>query len=320
MLHRRRTPGPGGRTSRGALLVAVAAMVAGCGVPSAPGTSLSSTPPRPSSGASPSPTPTATPSAADEHTLHEALSLWAGFPVNASPRPLILLGGAQQTVSSSDFGFSSGDAKLALYDGQIHPPVAWPASPGEADGYPLITAAEAFEEFTPPPGTESPPTATWLHVTAVQLETAAFESDRGDIQLPAWAFTFDQSSGSIAVLAITPASVYAVPASLTSATGTALAGEAELGSEGRTLTGGTGGWESGTGPCEATYSLQVAESVTAVALVVDEQVHPPPSGEACAVQADPVQLTAVLAEPLGSRVVVNADAEAVVVTADGAAG
>lgn len=320
MLHRRGTPGPRGRASRGAPLLAVAAMIAGCGVSSASGTGVSSTPATPSLSAAPSPTPTAPPSAADQHTLQAVLALWAGFPVNASPRPLILLGGDQQTVISADFGFSNGNAKLALFHGQVHPPEAWPVSPAEADGYPLITAPRAFEEFTPPPGTEDPPTTTWLQTTTLQLGTAAFESDRGAIQLPAWSFTFDQSTGSIAVLAVAPASVYALPTPLTSPTGTALAGGADLGHDDRTLTVSSGGWESGTAPCDASYSLQVAELATAVGIVVDEQFHPPPSGMACAIQAYGVQLTAHLASPLGARVVVNADAEPVAVTGDAASG
>ena len=128
------------------------------------------------------------------------------------------------------------------------PPEAWPVSPAEADGYPLITAPRAFEEFTPPPGTEDPPTTTWLQTTTLQLGTAAFESDRGAIQLPAWSFTFDQSTGSIAVLAVAPASVYALPTPLTSPTGTALAGGADLGHDDRTLTVSSGGWNPGPHP------------------------------------------------------------------------
>jgi hypothetical protein len=296
------------------LVVAVSLTLAGCGVPAR---SLGASP-SPTTLASPSPTTLASPSAADQLTLQEVLAAWAGFPVNASPRPLIVLGGDDQTVNSPGFAFPSGDDKLAFFLGQIHPPVAWPTNPGEADGYPLITPAAAFAEFMPTPGTYDPPTTTWLDTSSVQLGTATFTSDRGPYQLPTWEFTFGGVSGSEAVLAVAPASIYSVPAALSSPSGTALAGGAELGADGRTLTVDTGGWESGSGPCEASYSLQVESSDTAVAIVVDEDFHPPPSSEGCSDAAYITQLTTVLSAPLGARVVVNADAEAVEVTGDGA--
>jgi hypothetical protein len=290
------------RSPSATLLVVAAAAIAGCG--SAPA-SLA---------------PSAAASAADATTLHEVLALWSAFPVNASPRPLILLGGDQQTVGSSNFGFSSADAKFAYQDGQIRPPATWPVSPGQADGYPLIAAAQAFTEFAPPAGAQFPTTSTWLQATSVQLGAASFDSDRGPVELPAWVFTLDQASGSVAVLALTPASVYATPTPLHSSLEWPLAGGAQLAGDGRTLTVATGGPEAGTGPCEATYSLRVAESDTAVAIVVDERMNPPPANEACPVQEYSVQLAAVLTAPLGARVVANADADAIAVTGDGRAG
>ena len=308
-------------SATGALVVAVSLALAGCGVPAR---SLGASPspsalisPSATDQVSPTPTTPAFPSAADQLTLQEVLAAWAGFPVNGSPRPLILLAGADQTMNSPGFAFPSGDDKLAFLLGQVHPPASWPTNPGEADGYPLITPAAAFAEFMPTPGTYDPPTTTWLDASSVQLGTATFTSDRGPYQLPAWEFTFGGVSGSQAVLAVAPASIYSVPAALSSPSGTALAGGAELGADGRTLTVDTGGWESGSGPCEAGYSLQVESSDTAVAIVVDEDFHPPPSPEGCSDTASITQLTTVLSAPLDARVVVNADAEAVEVTRDG---
>ena len=262
-----------------------------------------------------SPTPaTVVPTPADQAVLQAALAAWAGFPVDASPRPLILLGGAQQTVTSPSFAFPNGDEKLAFLRGQIDPPIAWPASPGEAGGYRLITARAAFAEFMPPAGTDDPPTSTWLQTSSVQIGTASFESDRGPLQLPAWAFTFDGVPGSAAVLAAVPASLYPVPAPLSAPPGLGLAGSAQVGSDGRTLTVETGGAPSGSGPCDAQYSLQVASSDTAVAIAVDVHMNPVPSGQACAAIAELIQLTNVLGAPLGARVVVDARAEPVEIT------
>lgn len=258
-------------------------------------------------------------SSADQQVLRQVLAAWAGFPVSASPRPLLLLGGAGETTASASFGFPNGADKMAFGDGAIDPPAAWPKSPGEAAGYRLITAAAAFGEFTPPAGTARPPATTRLRTGAVTLGSAGFATDRGQLELPAWVFTFEDVPGWVAVLAVAPASVYPMPAAVTPQPGEALAGGVELGSDGRTLTVDTGGWRSGSGPCEAEYHLQVAWSDTAVAIVVDERANPMPSGAGCALPYYFVRLTTVLPEPLGAEVVVNARAQPIEVTENGTA-
>jgi hypothetical protein len=156
-------------------------------------------------------------------------------------------------------------------------------------------------------------TTTRIQTSSVTLGTAGFDSDRGALQLPAWVFTFGGGvTGSQEVLAVSPASIYPLPAALSSPSGLGSFGSVELGSDGRTLTVDTGGAPSGSGPCDAQYSLQVVSSDTAVAIGDDVRMNPIPT--VCPVQAVQVQLTTVLAAPLGARVVVNTQAQPVEVT------
>ncbi len=217
---------------------------------------------------------------------------------------------------SPSFGFDDNDdAKLAFVDGLVDPPASFPAGPTTKDGFPLITAAQAFAELTGSPGKgATPPPGTHVHTTSVLLGTTGFTSDRGAVQLPAWQFTFAEATGSMAVLAITPSSVYSLPPPLHPPSGVGFVGQAMIGSGGRTLTVETAGPPSGTGPCDAAYDLQTDTSETAVAVEVDERDIPPPNGEVCSAQAVLVHLTTVLPAPLGPRVLVNADAQAVSVT------
>ena len=291
------------RLTRGskASLAIVAMVLAGCGTA---GTSAGTAP----AGTSPATPPTLT----DQAVLQMALAAWADFPVNASPRPLVLPDGDDQIVSSS-FGVSNNDQKLAFGEGAIDPPPTLPSTPTEVDGYQLITAGQAFRELSA--GNGQSLTTTRIQTTSVTLGMASFDDDRGTVQLPAWVFTFGGGvTGSQEVLAVAPASIYPIPAPLTASSGLSMFYQAELSSDGRTLTVDTGGAPSGSGPCDARYSLQVASSDTAVAIGVDVRPNPAPSDQVCPVQAVQVQLTTVLAAPLGARVVVNVQAQPVEVT------
>jgi hypothetical protein len=249
----------------------------------------------------------------DQAVLQGALAPWADFPVNASPRPLVLPDGDDQIVASASFGVSSNDQKLALVEGAIDPPPTLPSTPAEADGYPLITAGQAFRELSA--GNGQSLTTTRIQTSSVTLSMAGFDTDRGALQLPAWVFTFEGGvTGSEAVLAVAPASTYPIPAPLVARSGLSMFYQAELGADGRTLAVDTGGAPSGSGPCDAHYSLQVASSDTAVAIGVVVRPNPAPSDQLCSYPEVLTQLTTVLAAPLGARVVVNVQAQPVEVT------
>lgn len=269
----------------------VAVVLAGCGT----------------AGASPGTSPTPN----DQAVLQRALAAWADFPVDASPRPLVLPDGDDQIGGS--FSVSNNDQKLAFGEGAIDPPPTLPSTPTEADGYQLITAGQAFRELSA--GNGQSLTTTRIQTTSVTLGMASFDDDRGAVQLPAWVFTFGGGvTGSDDVLAVSPASIYPIPAPLIASSGLSMFYAAGIASDGRTLTVDTGGAPSGSGPCDARYSLQVASSDTAVAIGVEVQPNPAPSDQPCLAMAVPTQLTTVLSSPLGARVVVNVQAQPVEVT------
>jgi len=123
------------------------------------------------------------------------------------------------------------------------------------------------------------------------------------------------------VQAVAQPSVYPAPSPRQLPAGETGVYGVEIGSDGRTLTVfPSGGWPMGSGPCQAEYTLWMASSATAVALVVDETMNPRWGDVVCAVQFHPIELTTVLAEPLGARVIAGADAQPIEVTARGATG
>jgi hypothetical protein len=241
------------------------------------------------------------PTPSDQAVLKRALAAWADFPVNASPRPLVLPDGTDQIVASATFGVSTNDQKLAFGEGAIDPPPTLPSTPTKADGYQLITAGQAFRELSA--GNGQSLTTTRIQTSSVTLGMAGLDT---------WVFTFGGGvTGSQAVLAVASSSTYPIPAPLIAQSRLSTFSQAELGSDGRTLTVDTGGAPSGSGPCDARYSLQVASSDTAVAIGVDVQPNPAPSEQACPQVAELFQFTTVLSSPLGARVVINVEAQPV---------
>jgi hypothetical protein len=154
--------------------------------------------------------------------------------------------------------------------------------------------------LTKPEG-NGPPAQTQLVVTTVTLGRASFDTDRGTLSLPAWKFRFQNVENPAEVLAVSAKRIFASPAPLDK--GQAV-GSAILGSNDKTLTVETGGTPMGTGPCTASYSMDIGASDTAVA--VQLHVTPHYGDEACILPAVSVRLRATLAAPLGNRVLVDA--------------
>lgn len=230
--------------------------------------------------------------------LLRALRAWSGFPVRASPRPLVIIG---QRVADPLHGFPAGADKLAYLERAIRAPATWPSGVPAAAGFPLISAREAFGVFMSTAG-KGPPAAARLTVTTVRLGSALFQTDRGSRWLPAWLFGFAGIQGSAAVLAVGPARIFS-PAGLP-ASGSPVVSGARLGPDGRTLTVEFTGAPSGTGPCTAGYGLRFAISRSAIAVAVREHAH---GGDvACSSVGYPRRVTEVLPVPLGARVVVDA--------------
>src|SRR5260370_15781937 len=73
--------------------------------------------------------------------LPAALEMWAAFPVNASPRPLVIGGPATEGPRGV---YGDSDVKLAVARGALDRPTHFPAAPTTADRSPILHADRAF--------------------------------------------------------------------------------------------------------------------------------------------------------------------------------
>lgn len=209
-----------------------------------------------------------------------SLEPWRDFPVDADPRPIILLGDPV-TVP----GFTTGEAKVAFMEGQIDPAGNVPPE-----------AAEAFKRLTKPANGTTP-----LRVLSVAKGTASFATDRGNKQLPAWTFRLNDTMGDIAVLAqdVQWTRQYATTGNTVSADGLTLTVSMAKADE----------------PCPGhprqIFTPEVLESRTAVAVGLRTETGPSAPGERSSTCAHDLMLrmadyTVKLQRPLGNRVLVNA--------------
>jgi hypothetical protein len=240
------------------------------------------------------------PTSRSTESLRRALREWSGFPVQASPRPLILLEGQVDAPSS---GFPDDPTKIAFGDGSINAPNAFPPGPTTSGGFPLISAQEAFGVFRSTAG-QGPPATVDLDVTSVRLGTASFDTDRGYRLLPGWLFAFQGIADPAAVLAVAPSAIYSAPD--TPANGSPSDLGAHIGSDDRTLTVTFVGAPSGTGPCDLEYSLATADSKTGIALELHAHQKDKNRRAVCDLPATVNHLVTVLSAPLGNRVVIDA--------------
>jgi hypothetical protein len=237
----------------------------------------------------------------DEAAARRALRRWAGFPVRAAPRPLVLTG---QLVDDPRNGFPDGDSKLAYLAGAFDPPPVFPAGPRQAAGFPVIDARQAVGLLRQQGSKQQ--VSTRLRVTAMRLASAVFDTDRGPRRLPAWQCTLAGVDAPAHVLAVAPASRYTPPAPIT--TGPAGPNGATVGHDGRTLTLAFIGAAPGRDPCSAEYTAHTVESDRAVAIWVTQLPpdRPADPGTACTLVGYGRTATARLAGPLGARVLIDA--------------
>jgi hypothetical protein len=246
--------------------------------------------------------------------LRAALSAWSGFPIEAEPRPLVLL---DDPVTAPTSGFATDDAKEAFLSGALVTSTTLPSGPQTAAGYPVISAADALgvmrSEGTPASNPPAPPTP--LVITAVRFDSARFRTDRGTEVLPAWLFTLSGVADPAAVLAVAPSSRFAAPAASLHRSSV----DAELAPDDRTATIKFVGAAPGHGPCTANYTIDQLASSTAVAIKVREIADT--SGNAstpavfCADIGHSRRVVIRLASPLGGRVLVDATTTGPVATA-----
>ena len=258
------------------------------------------------SGSSPAATAT------EEASASRGAQAWAGFAVDANPRPIVLLG---EDTEGPDKGFATGDAKLAFLSGQLRWDIDVPSGQRTMNGYPLMTATEAAERLRPA-GSKKPDTSVVLAITSATLSSAEFQTDRGLRALPAWRFGLTDANSYVYVLAIGLSARAQVPDETLSYGSLRAAASAD----GRNITIRFVARHDSTDPCDPPYtsSLEVVQTRTAVALAIT--MHPLPvrssTGEiACGLvgsvdtapvtEGAPNTRTIELDEPLGARVVVD---------------
>jgi hypothetical protein len=229
--------------------------------------------------------------------LPPALQAWAAFPVNASPRPLVVDPGSADGPRGV---YGDQNTKLALLGGAFDRPAQLPAGPATADGYPIISADQAFDLLHPHPGAIA---GIRLTLTEARLGKASFGTDRGSRMLPAWLFSFARVDGPIPVLAVAPAARW-FPSGLTAGGGgQPYWAEAVLGLDRRTLTVSFIGAQSESGSCGVKYEVKLTESPTAV--MVTRISHANESTAACTLMGFVRHASATLKVPLGPRVLVD---------------
>ncbi|GII24353.1 hypothetical protein [Planosporangium mesophilum] len=133
---------------------------------------------------------------------------WRDFPVDRTPRPIVLLGPVAKHA-----GYTSDEAKVAAVSGNLRLDTPLPAFlPGPRpvalpDGtreLPLIGAQDAFAELCAHPDVKTVEQTTPLRITRVELGSTTFATDRGQVELPAWLFHPVDALGPIAWPAVGP--------------------------------------------------------------------------------------------------------------------
>ncbi|GAA1367691.1 hypothetical protein [Catellatospora chokoriensis] len=240
------------------------------------------------------------------------LARFADFPVERTPRPIVLLSGRVK-----EYGYTSDEAKIAMSQGRLTLRAALPDGPATvratlADGafdLPAISARQAYDLLVALGDPASVPTATPppLLVTKVEFGEAEFVTDRGPRMLPAWLFTTPGSVQPLAVAAPDDTAFWPVDHA------DGVMSSAGLAADGVTLTVRL---PTSPEPCAGQpvheYAAEAVESAKAVAVrlrIVATSPAASPGGSGDCIQdamLRTAEYTVRLARPLGNRVLLTA--------------
>ncbi|WP_144118604.1 hypothetical protein [Catellatospora sichuanensis] len=245
----------------------------------------------------------------------EQLARFADFPVDRVPRPIVLL---EDRVK--EYGYTSGDAKIAMSQGRLTLQAALPDGPATVrvalpDGtveVPAISARQAYDMLVAVGDPASAPDASPspLLVTKVALGEAEFRTDRGPRVLPAWLFTAPESMQPLAVAAPSDTAFWPVEHA-----------DAVMDAEGLATDGVTLTLRLATPPepCSGQpvheYAAEAVESAKAVAVrlkIVATSPAASPGGSGDCVRdlmLRTAEYTVRLARPLGNRVLLRASGD-----------
>ncbi|MEJ2855585.1 MULTISPECIES: hypothetical protein [unclassified Saccharothrix] len=230
------------------------------------------------------------------------------FPVDAKPRPIVLLGSRVEVVD----GYKSGEEKLGATEGGFEfvgtPPATPEAAPVELpDGtskLPFLPMSDALQAVSAPPRGKGQQNAP-VRLVSAEFGTAEFSTDRGRWPLPAWRFTTEAGSV-LAMPALAPDWFWRLgevqPAVTTNASGTGVDITVSM--------------PKAPEPCPGDEPARnepvVTESATSVTVTVRTigTVGQCPRTLALTMQPYPVKL----AKPLGNRLLVDGQGGVVAVT------
>lgn len=216
-----------------------------------------------------------------------AVERWSGFPVDADPRPLVLVG-ARVDI---DGGFATEGAKEAYLAGRID----WRVS---APGPVMAQLRSQGDDVRPSAGRP-------LVVTAAELSEREFRTDRGPRRLPAWRLTATGACGPIWILdpdvaGWEPSASAGGPRPKRPSPGGNPWSSIAVAPDGRAV---TVHWFGAVPAFERYHSALAIESMTAVAFVARGRDIGPPGARTLAGHIH--QVPASLREPLGNRVFVS---------------
>lgn len=232
--------------------------------------------------------------------LTAELRHWADFPVDAEPRPAVVLGDV------IDGAWRTEEAKIAFAMGRWDDPDQVPMSPGHHAGYPILDAREALALLHNDErgwfAYGDPERYPRLKVQEMGVTTAKAFTDRGRRTLPAWRVTLQDASEPLSVVAVGGNARYR--SGLHRSTDTA-----ERGAVADELTLHHYGDPDGVGSCSTGHRIEVAESRTAVVYRIVEVPGPDVAEDDCDPELHARLATLRLTAPLGNRVLVQVGRE-----------
>ena len=234
--------------------------------------------------------------------IEVALDLWNGFPVQATPRPVVPLG--EGMVLDPRTGFPDESTKIAFGEGRFALGTALPKDPGTVGRLSTAGAYDLLRSSGRPSGVKVAP----LKVRAVRLGTATFVTDRGRRRLPAWQFWFKRVARPASVLALAPPDLFTPPGLQElgpPGTGNSIEDSARVHPSGKVITISFTGAHAGSRPCDASYSARAVAGRRAVAFTIRTIPAPAPPNTICAAVGYTRTAVLHLDKPLGARVLIS---------------
>ncbi len=263
----------------------------------------------------------------------EALARWDAAVAAGSGGSGFVLVGESTLMVGDDWGpnIDGNNAKIAWGAGLfvVADPLPSGAPPdgtiewqdGTTHTVPVISAQQALSDMKAT--NQWPcPDCTPLQITGARLTTATFQTSRGPAQAPAWEFSLKDTDVKLDQVAVGDQfTAPPVPTPNDQASGQQVAQpwvaqvqSASVDASGMTLTVTVeGAPDPGDKPCGADYTAEAVESDTAVVVIVWQHRNTVPAMCSAVGALRTAQVT--LAKPLGSRTLIDLQAQPISVTA-----